>query len=199
MAGKIRRFIPPILAFCLLLVPLNDLVTRLGAPTHDSGEYGRTGFVPTPEGQEPIPLPGTILRGEERTHGQEFVLAATPGETARLLLALDGSGRTRSLALERSGSGWIARVDLYRRRFTDSRAGTVQQGTMPDPEIVEGILASPAGDGPGTGRPSGPPPGPAASGAAANAPLTFGTVHFYSGERMSWRWNRDILLLENAP
>lgn len=194
MNGRIRRFAPPVLAACILLFPLHDLALRLG--TMSAAETGAPGESGPPVRERPLPdpvrydalhLPGTVLEGREGADGGSYIIGAAPREAALLLYTLGTGNLARTLALERSGSGWIARVDLYRHGYSEGLDGSESLPRIPHPSLLGEALTIPIG-----AETTAPP-------APSGDHHSFGMVRFYSGMRMSWRWNRDTLFLEEIP
>ena len=224
MSRKLLRVAPLAVALLILAVPVRDLATRLRSwEASEKGDHDgvqsqgpvrdAAGGNPAPDDAEAVTMPGTILREERTSRGTDLVLSVGSLETARLFDYLNRVGTTRSISLEQGeATGWIARITLHPSN-TDitefvTAASPDRDATYSTDKLAQ-VFALPAVHNTRSGGsldqslPLEPAPTDQASAVShrtgSDGPTPFGTVRFYSGRRFSWRWNSDVLLLEDMP
>lgn len=200
------RYIPLVLALVVAVVPVYDLATRV-ATSRSEPPKPTPQHVPVPDVEQnradtpPVfDLPGTVLHAHRSPHLDRFSLEATPRQLADLVLLLDRSGMAKSVTAERAADRWIVRIE--RDRITRASRGSPVRAEQPTADEIPihdlaSVFAIPADE---TGREHRTRVGELGNPAAqTTARRPFGIVEFSSGRRLSWRWNTDLLFLEEAP
>ncbi len=170
--------------------------------------YGTLYSIPTANsGLSDIPdLPGKIIREQSDNTGRRLVITADAGETTEILETLYRNGSARTLTLFRTEKNWEVRMDLVdrQRRELNRDMGYPRDqvaailgirnasGNAPVRTGDSAAVAAAATVDPFTTiaaqQQAGTTPGPDAG--------SFGMVLFRSGSRLRWRWERDVLVLE---